>query len=145
MRNRVKLTTAVPGTANPITNLPMVFVRSNSYHFANGFMARDDGEWIAPGAGLNNQVGVTDARSQDFGQDLEKGWSTDGMIQCHQEETYFTLLWQFKLDLCDDKWAAGLVEPGDFVLGGQIGGHDVELNGEWSGGCICAMKVELLG
>ena len=85
MGNRVKLTTAVPRAPNPIANLPMILIRTNRNYFADGFVARDDGEWVSPGAGLNNGIRVTDARSKDLGKNLETETSMAEMLQKTQK------------------------------------------------------------
>ena len=64
----------MPCTSNSVTNLPSLLVVWDGRYVSDYSVAGNDGESIAHGSRLDQCIRVPDSASQDFDEDLARGW-----------------------------------------------------------------------
>jgi hypothetical protein len=105
--------TTMPRRTNSISHLPTLLRVRNGGDLAYHFMSRHNREAITEYALLNGRIGVADTASQHLDQDLCNENINRRSFRSCSEQTYFSRLRQFKLDLLESKRGAfGLEEAG---------------------------------
>ena len=60
----------MPGSSNTVSNTPSRDAFTDGYNISNGFMACSAGKYISQDTLLDEEIGVTNATSNDFDQNV---------------------------------------------------------------------------